>query len=91
MKEVALYDAKNALSRLVAEVEAGGETIVITRHGKPAAKLMPMNDDATLDDAVAAGKELLAMLDESPDETGDPPLTWEELKAMMRDEEEDEV
>ena len=39
MKEIPLYDAKNGLSALVAEVEPTGESVIITRHGKPAAYL----------------------------------------------------
>jgi prevent-host-death family protein len=39
MKHVGIFDAKTHLSSLVDEVEKGGE-IVITRHGKPVAKLV---------------------------------------------------
>lgn len=39
MKSVPLYEAKNRLSALIDEVEATGEDILITRHGKPAARL----------------------------------------------------
>jgi prevent-host-death family protein len=38
---VNMHEAKTQLSRLVARVE-GGEQIVITRAGKPAAKLVPV-------------------------------------------------
>jgi prevent-host-death family protein len=38
MKHVGMFEAKTNLSSLVEEVEKGGE-IVITRHGKPVAKL----------------------------------------------------
>jgi prevent-host-death family protein len=41
MKEVGVYDAKTHLPRLLEEVEAG-ETITITRHGKPVARLVPV-------------------------------------------------
>ncbi|WP_411286531.1 type II toxin-antitoxin system Phd/YefM family antitoxin, partial [Phenylobacterium sp.] len=41
MREVGLLEAKTHLSALVADVERGGETIVITRHGKPVAELKP--------------------------------------------------
>ena len=39
MKQVGIFDAKTHLSSLVDEVEKGHE-IVITRHGKPVAKLV---------------------------------------------------
>jgi prevent-host-death family protein len=38
---VNMHEAKTQLSKLVARVE-GGEQIVITRAGKPAAKLVPV-------------------------------------------------
>lgn len=37
-REATVHEAKTHLSRLLAEVEAGG-TVVITRRGKPVAKL----------------------------------------------------
>jgi prevent-host-death family protein len=40
---VNMHEAKTHLSKLVARVE-GGEQIVITRAGKPAAKLVPVRE-----------------------------------------------
>lgn len=42
MKTVNTYQAKTALSQLLAEVEERGETIVICRNGKPVAELRPV-------------------------------------------------
>ncbi len=39
--EVSAYDAKAHLSGLLHQVEEG-ETVVITRHGHPVARLMPL-------------------------------------------------
>jgi len=39
MKHVGIFEAKTHLSSLVDEVEKGGE-VVITRHGKPVARLV---------------------------------------------------
>lgn len=39
MKHVGIFEAKTHLSSLLEEVEKGGE-IVITRHGKPVARLV---------------------------------------------------
>ena len=39
MKHVGMFEAKTNLSALVEEVEKGG-SVVITRHGKPVAKLV---------------------------------------------------
>ena len=44
MREVQASDAKAHLSSLLDEVERG-ETLVITRHGKPIAHIVPAPDD----------------------------------------------
>ncbi len=43
MREVGAFEAKTHLSELLAAAEAG-ETIMITRRGKPVARLMPAED-----------------------------------------------
>lgn len=43
MREVQASEAKTHLPRLLDDVEAG-ETLVITRHGKPIARLVPETD-----------------------------------------------
>ncbi|MBX9770761.1 MAG: type II toxin-antitoxin system prevent-host-death family antitoxin [Candidatus Obscuribacterales bacterium] len=40
MQEIGAFDAKNKLSNLLDQVEAGAE-IIITRRGQPVAKLVP--------------------------------------------------
>ena len=42
MREIGAVEAKNRLSTLLAEVEHG-EEIVITRRGRPVAKLVPID------------------------------------------------
>ena len=39
---VGIFDAKNRLTALVDQVERGGEEVVITRRGKPVARLAPI-------------------------------------------------
>jgi prevent-host-death family protein len=57
MKQVGVYDAKTHLPRLLDEVEAG-ETITITRHGKPIARLVPVeNKRRSIDETIAAIRE----------------------------------
>jgi prevent-host-death family protein len=46
-RHVPIAEFKDHLSELIAAVEAGDE-IVITRHGKAAAKVVPMVDDDAL-------------------------------------------
>lgn len=43
MREIAASEAKTHLLQLLDEVERG-ETLVITRHGRPIARLMPEHD-----------------------------------------------
>jgi prevent-host-death family protein len=51
---VGAYEAKTHLPALLARVERG-ETLTITRHGRPIAELRPIRESAglTVDDAVA--------------------------------------
>ena len=46
MKHVGMFEAKTHLSSLVDEVERGRE-VVITRHGKPVARLVPPEQKLT--------------------------------------------
>ena len=54
MREIQASDAKTHLPQLLDEVERG-ETIVITRHGRPIARLVPEADRrrAEIDQAIA--------------------------------------
>ncbi len=84
MKEVALADAQ--LPALVAEVEATGETILLTRDGKPAAALAPAPQGKLgHEERAAVVRGLVEALDRMSREhprTAEP-LSWEELKADM--------
>ena len=55
MKTVAAHEARTRFGELLREVE-NGETIVVTRHGLPVARLSPMNRET--DDAAAAIEDL---------------------------------
>ena len=65
MKQVGIFDAKTHLSSLVDEVEKGGE-IIITRHGKPVAKLVraEKSDDRLSPEAVEKRRKALKELRE---------------------------
>lgn len=45
MSEINVYEAKTHLSRLI-DRAAAGEEIVITRHGRPVARLGPVHERA---------------------------------------------
>jgi prevent-host-death family protein len=53
MTEIALYEAKAHLSALIERVEQAGEEIVITRRGRPAARLVPVDDASAIESALA--------------------------------------
>ena len=59
MITVGAFEAKTHLSSLLERV-AQGEEIIITRHGKPLARLVPVNvaDRARIDSAIAKLKVL---------------------------------
>ena len=56
--DVSVYEAKTHLSRLIGEVEVGVE-VTITRHGKPVARLVPVDDG--MDERAAAVARLRAV------------------------------
>jgi prevent-host-death family protein len=53
MVTVGAYEAKTPLPRLIREVEQG-QTVIITRRGKPVAKLAPVDDQrrANIDEVI---------------------------------------
>ena len=62
MTEIALYEAKAQLSALVERVASTGEEVLITRRGRPMARLVPVDDDSAIESALA---HLLAARDSS--------------------------
>jgi prevent-host-death family protein len=50
---VGAYQAKTRLSELLEKVEAG-EEIIITKHGSPVAKLVPVKKETTAEERAAA-------------------------------------
>jgi len=82
MKHVGIFDAKTHLSSLVDEVEKGGE-IVITRHGKPVAKLMRAEERLS-PEAVAKRQKALQELREIGKRLN-LNLTHEEIKRRIEE------
>ena len=89
MRSVGVLEAKTNLSALIDEVEATGEVIVITRHGKAVARLSPDNDAAIprrrLSGAELAERARAFRDKQAPDPEWDA-MTWEQLKAIARNE-----
>ena len=59
MLEIGAFEAKNTLGALLDRVQ-GGEEIVITRHGKPVARLVPNVGAIDREQANAAAERILA-------------------------------
>ena len=60
MKHVGMFEAKTNLSALVEEVERGG-SVVITRHGKPVAKLVRAEPELSAEEIAKRTEALLAL------------------------------
>jgi prevent-host-death family protein len=91
MRSVGVLEAKTNLSALIDEVETTGEIIVITRHGKPVARLSP-DIAAAAPRRRVSGYELAerarAFRDsQRPDPEFDK-MSWEDLKKIARDEDD---
>ena len=81
MKSVGSYEAKTHLPRLLDQVEKG-ETITITKRGKPVAKLVPASEGPKRDVRQVIA-ELRAFSKERARLHGS--LTRQEIKAMTEE------
>ncbi len=76
MEQIGAFEAKNTLGALLDRVQQG-EEIVITRHGKPVARLAPYAGGAGLLEAAAAAARIRARAGSlKPGGFG-----WDDLKA----------
>lgn len=77
MREVQASEAKTHLPQLLDEVERG-ETVVITRHGRPIARLVPEAErrQAEIAEAVESIKR---------ERVGRGPITVEEILSSVRE------
>ena len=80
MKHVGVFEAKTKLSALIDEVEKGGE-IVITRHGKPVARLVRERAELT-PEQIARRKAAIARLNKTAAELKINP-TQDEIKRWI--------
>ncbi len=74
--QIGAFEAKNTLGALLDRVEQG-EEIVITRHGKPVARLAPCATVVDRESVTAA----LARIRARARKLGAAPIDWETLKA----------
>ena len=79
MKTVAVFEAKSRLSEILAAVERGEEYIV-TKHGKPVARIVPSGQvDAA---SVADARKLIATIKASRKNSN---LTDDELREAIEE------
>ena len=88
MRQVGVLEAKTHFSALLDAVEREGEEVVITRHGRPVARLSSSNDDRPRKRRLS-GAELVKRSIEFQDRLSAAhpeldELTWEDLKKMAR-------
>jgi prevent-host-death family protein len=74
--EIGAFEAKNTLGRLLDRVQ-NGEEIVITRHGRPVARLVPNVGGIDRTQARAAADRIRA----GAAQVKGGPFDWETLKA----------
>ena len=83
MASVSAFEAKTRFGELLDRVSRG-EEIVITRHEKPVARIVPEGRPA-LDQVRRAVKNLRALREEMARQPGFKPLTDREIRAAIRE------
>jgi prevent-host-death family protein len=78
MKSVNMLDAKNSLSRLVAEA-VDGEDVVIANRGKPVVRLVPVSAGQT-----NTGTALAAWLTQNPAPVSHP-RSVDDIEAQLQE------
>lgn len=89
MRAVGLFEAKTHLSEYIARAEAG-EEIIIMRHNKPVAKIVPMHSKADVQprfDPVQRRQAIEAILALHAEfEAGDVSISGEEFAQWRRED-----
>jgi prevent-host-death family protein len=85
VRTVGVLEAKTNLSALIDEVEASGEAIVITRHGKAVARLSSERSGRRTPSSGLA-ERARAFRGKQPTDPEWSSLSWDELKAIARDD-----
>ena len=88
MRQVGVLEAKTSFTSLIAEVERTGEEVLVTRHGKAAAKIVPARGARSSDqgDRAEIIRGILARRDARPVLSDWEDLSWDVLKRIARNE-----
>lgn len=65
MANVGIRELRDGLSRHLRMVENGG-TVTVTDHGRPVARIVPIDRSSKLDDLIASGRATAARVPKSP-------------------------
>lgn len=68
MSTVSIRDLANNASAVVDEVATSGRPAVVTKHGKPVAAVVPIDQEALEDWVLANGPEFVANMAEADEE-----------------------
>lgn len=84
MKQITLREANQAFSRIVREVEASGEGVLVLRNGKPAVEIVPTRAarparQLTREQKAALAAFLRGAQRKPGDSTGEPRWTRDSL------------
>ena len=87
--QMALKDVKNRLSEVVDQVEREHDRVVITKHGRPAAVVVSVDDLASLEETleIMARRRLISQIRDSLAELETEPatvLTKEQALELLR-------
>lgn len=87
--QMALKDVKNRLSEVVDQVEREHDRVVITKHGRPAAVVLSLDDLASLEESldIMARPKLIGEIRDSLEELSDNPaevLTKAQALELLR-------
>lgn len=87
MKSVPIFEAKNRLSALIQEVEETGESITLTRHGRPVARLTPALKQRTPEERAEIWREASEDRERLARDwpASAQPVSWEEIKADIEE------
>lgn len=82
MSERRISEAREAFSTTVNRVAFGGERVVLTRHGRRVAAVVPI-EDLDLLEALEDARDLEEVREALADPENRTRLNWEELKTTL--------
>jgi prevent-host-death family protein len=82
MSERRISEARESFSATINRVAFGGERVVLTRHGKRVAAVVPV-EDLELLEALEDTRDLDEVREALADPANAPRVTWDELKADL--------